>query len=101
MGAIDGEKTHPSLLEATSSHIVLLGLLIKLRWVLAVETEDQIEGLFFAIGARHCGIHAHKMLKLQLSFDLRYIAVEESLGKSIEIIKIHRTIVFVPDILFE
>jgi len=101
MAAIDGEQTHPSLLEATSSHIVLLGLLIKLRWVLAVEAEDQIEGFLFAIRACHGRIHAHKMLKLQLSFDLRYIAVEESLGKSVKIIKIHRTVVFVPDILFE
>ena len=86
MVAINGEQRHSSLLEATSSHIVLLSFLIKLRWVVAVETKDQIIGFLFVFGACQGGIHAHKMLKLHTSLDIWYIAVEDSGSKSVKII---------------
>ena len=101
MIAIDPEQTHSPCLKASCSDIVLLGFLIKLRRVLAVETECQMKGLLFTFRACECSIHAHKVFKLHRPLNLGYVTAEERDSKIVEIILLHHAIVGVPDILFE
>jgi hypothetical protein len=77
MVAIYAEQIHSSALEATGSNIVFLGFLIKLRRILAIETEYQTERLFFTFRTCQSSIHTHKMLELHSSLDLWYVAIKD------------------------
>jgi len=61
---------HSSTLEPSSHYGVLLGLLVKLRWIHAIDPEHKVKGLILVFRAGECCIHAHKVLELDLSFTL-------------------------------